>query len=380
MSKLLLKNRVEPLDILRGVAIVGMILVVSPGSWAHRYPFLSHAEWHGYTLADVVFPIFLFAVGSAMAYGYPLKSNTTLELRRIFRRTTLLIVLGLLLNLLPNFDITNLRIPGILQRIAVCYALAATLLLYFSKHGDIGQKIHTQNTLLFICLILIGWGLVLKFTSAPGYPTGNLSEAGTLAAWVDRQLFTTAHLWAYGADADGNVVYDPEGLLASLPATTNVLIGVLITQYLGRNPSVRLLLNIALAGIAMIGLAHALEPVMIINKRIWTPTFSLVSSGWAILTYCAILLLFKIRKPTTLFWVFKVLGSNATLAFILSQILASYAYVQVGNHSIQSHGYNMALMLVNEPRLASTLCAFGILGVITLLIWPLSRKQIYMRV
>lgn len=127
------RNRVLALDAIRGLAVMGMILVVSPGSWEYRLSWLNHAPWHGYTLADLVFPAFLFAVGAAMALQFPIKRPLHREVIRVGRRAMLLIALGLVLNLLPDFDVAHLRIPGVLQRIGLCYALAAAIVLSLAR-------------------------------------------------------------------------------------------------------------------------------------------------------------------------------------------------------------------------------------------------------
>ncbi|SDK38128.1 acyltransferase family protein [Microbulbifer yueqingensis] len=372
-------KRILALDALRGLAVMGMILVVSPGSWGHRLPMLDHAPWHGYTLADLVFPAFLFAVGAAMALGFPNDRSIGQHAGRVGRRTLSLIGLGLLLNLLPSFDFTSLRIPGVLQRIGVCYVLAATIILALANRS--GSTLHMNNKGLVLATgaLLIGWILVLTFTSAPGYPAGSVTPAGTLAAWVDRQVFTVAHLWPYGTDAAGKVVYDPEGLLASFPATANVLIGAIFAHWLGRAPSNRQLkLGIA-AGFALVCIGHLLDPLFVINKRIWTSSFAIVSSGWAAIAYCVLFFVLYAAAGRKILQPVLILGGNAIFAFILSQVFLAYSGTPIGDTSPQNFGFQVALSVVGNPWAASLLCAFGIVTIVTLLVWPLNRKGIFIR-
>ncbi len=373
------RNRVLALDAIRGLAVMGMILVTSPGSWEYRLSALSHVPWHGYTLADLVFPAFLFAVGAAMALQFPVERPLRQEAIRVGRRTVLLIALGLALNLFPNFDFAHLRIPGILQRIGLCYALAAFIMLSLATVEGSTRHLSVTRIMAAIVVLLIGWVFVLNFTSAPGFPMGSVSEAGTLAAWVDRQVFTEAHLWPYGTDAEGRVVYDPEGLLSTFPATVNVLIGALAAHWLGREPSGRRLQYALIIGLVLVVLGHLLDPVFVINKRIWTSSFALASSGWSIMAYCALFFILKAGASETFMRPLFVLGGNAILAFVISQVLSAVAVLPVSGTTLQYFGFQALQTVVKNPWLASLLCAVGILGIVTLLIWPLHRRGIHWR-
>lgn len=373
------RNRVLALDAIRGLAVAGMILVVSPGSWQYRLSALNHAPWHGYTLADLVFPAFLFAVGAAMALKFPIEGPLHQEAVRVVRRTALLIVLGLALNFLSNFDFAHLRIPGVLQRIGLCYALAAMVMLSLAKVDGDTHHFSPIRVVTATAVLSIGWILVLSFTSAPGFPMGSVSEAGTLAAWVDRQVFTVAHLWPLGTDAEGQVVYDPEGLLSTFPATANVLIGALTAHWLGRKPGSRRLQYGLVLGLGLVVLGHVLDPMFVINKRIWTSSFALASSGWAILAYCALFFALQARASRILMQPVFILGGNAILAFVISQIFSAVAGLSVGGTTLQNVGFETFQAVVKDPLMASLLCAFGILSIVTLLIWPLHRRAIHWR-
>lgn len=208
---------------------------------------------------------------------------------------------------------------------------------------------------------------------------GSVSEAGTLAAWVDRQVFTVAHLWPYGTDAEGRVVYDPEGLLSTFPATVNVLIGALTAHWLGREPGGRGFQYALMIGSVLVVIGHLLDPMFVINKRIWTSSFALVSGGWSILAYCALFLVLKARAFETLMRPLFILGGNAILAFVISQVLSAVAELPVGGTTPQKLGFQILQAVVKDPWLASLSCAVGILGLVTLLIRPLHRRGIYWR-
>lgn len=375
-----MRSRLQALDLLRGLAVAGMILVTSPGSWDYRYHQLDHAAWHGWTLGDMVFPTFLFSVGFALALSFP---RTSLEgaWLRVVRRTLLLIVLGLLLNALPAFDLAHLRIPGILQRIALCYALAASLLLLTARTGADGRRaIDHRAVAIATTVLLIGYWLLLRFIPVPGEGAGHLDSAGNLTAWIDRAVFTVDHLWPYGTTPGLGVTYDPEGLLSTLPATVNLLIGVLAVWLFRAAPEWRRALWLGVAAVALIIVGLALDPFFPINKRIWTSSFALLSSGFS-LGLLALLLALPEQALQRAGWPLLVLGGNAILAFTLSQLLGVFSGLALlpGGLSPQAWGFSVAQAVIPDPYLASLACALAILVLITLAIAPLHRRGLHFR-
>jgi predicted acyltransferase len=176
-------NRLVSLDVFRGITIAGMILVNNPGSWEHIYWPLEHAQWHGWTPTDLVFPFFLFIVGIAipLAFGKRLESGgSTRDLYvKIVKRTLIIFAIGLFLNAFPDFGLAELRIPGVLQRIAVCYFFASIIFL--------NTKVRTQIAIT-IGLLIFYW-LLVKLVPAPGYAAGDLTKDGSLPSYVDRVDF-----------------------------------------------------------------------------------------------------------------------------------------------------------------------------------------------
>lgn len=380
------RGRVEALDLLRGLAVAGMIIVVSPGNWSVTYAPLEHAEWNGWTPADLVFPTFLFCVGMAWALSFPRREDDIPALwRRTFRRTALLILIGLLLNALPYFDMAHLRFPGILQRIALCYLITAGLTLLTARRRDGMVEVNAPAIGIAAVLLLLGYWAMLRFVPVPGFGAGQLDSLRSLPAWIDRSVFTTDHLWNQGTTAGVGVTYDPEGLLSTLGAVGNSLIGVLAAVALQKLPRHRSIILCAAAGAALILLAYVLEPLLPINKRIWTSTFTLVTSGISLLLLSGLLLLPLHGVAAWLAWPLRALGANAILAFVLSQLLGvigALAFLPSSNGPVspQSWGYGIATGLIADPRLASLACAVGILAVILLAITPLHRKGVHLRV
>ena len=379
-------QRLISLDALRGLAVAGMILANSPGSWTLRYAQLDHAAWDGFTATDMVFPTFLFSVGAAVALSFPRPFSDADKARawsKLVKRMLSLIGLGLLLNFLAHLHLSTLRIPGILQRIGLCYALGTGLvLLTVERRADGLAAVNRGVVAGAILLLLVGYWALLRFVPVPGYGAGHLDPAGNLTAYIDRSLWTLPHLWPYGTDATGAVVYDPEGLLSTLPATANLLIGILAGTAWKRAPELRTALLIGGAGIALVIAGLLIDPIFPINKRIWTSSFALLSSGVSAVLLCLLTLALESRTARMLATPLRVLGGNAMLAFVLSILLgifSSYAIFKGGTQTPQAWGMEMAEKIIAAPMLASLACAIAILLFITALIWPLHKRAIHWR-
>jgi predicted acyltransferase len=382
-------NRLVSLDALRGLAIAGMILVNSPGSWEFVYGPLGHAKWNGWTLADMVFPTFLFAMGAAMALGFPQAGDAGARARlwlRIARRTILLVGVGLFLNLLPAFDFAHLRIPGVLQRLGICYAIAAALCMVTSLPDASGKKRLNPPILAgAILVLLVGYWALMTFVPVPDFGAGRLDSAGNLGAYIDRAVFGTDHLWQYATTEGMGVTYDPEGLLSTLPATANVLIGILAGWMLKRSSSLANVAILAIGGIGLLVLGQALHPLFPINKNMWTSTFALLSSGFSLLVLA--LLSFALTWPASrrAAYPLRALGGNAILAYVLSSIMGAYAgmaFIPAADAAAigaQQWAFETVSGFVADPYAASVICALLVLALITAILIPLERRSIHLR-
>src|SRR6476659_9456475 len=212
-------NRLLSLDVFRGITIAGMTLVNNPGTWSAIYWPLEHAQWSGWTPTDLVFPFFLFIVGVAitLSLGRRVESGgvTRDVYLKIIKRTLIIFGIGLLLNGIPHFSLAEWRIPGVLQRIAVCYGLASIIFLNTRPRTQI---------LIAIGLLLCYWILVMT-VPAPGYAAGDLTKEGSLPSFVDRVVFGN-HVWRQAK------VYDPEGILSTIPSLVTAWIGMLTGNWL----------------------------------------------------------------------------------------------------------------------------------------------------
>jgi predicted acyltransferase len=392
--------RLVALDVLRGLAVAGMIVVTSPGDWNRAYWPLKHADWNGWTPTDMVFPMFLFGVGMALGLSFPRPLAEPAARKqfwlRVGRRAIALILLGLFLNWISVVAvwagvpptgpdaIPALRLPGVPQRIAFCYVLAAALILVTARRDAEGRTCIDARPIAaaIVAILLIYWAL-LSFVPVPGYGPGHLDPEGSLPAWLDRQIFTVPHLWPLGsATWRGPVTYDPEGLLSSFPATVDVLFGVL-AAWEWRRSAGRPLARIAIASAVLVILGLLLDPLFPINKRLWTSSFALLSSGVSGLALVIIALIVRNAAASRLLAPLKVLGGNAILAFTISILLGAFSGLPLNGTTgpISPQGWvdSIALRVIPDEYLASLACAFAILALITLALWPLHRRAIHFR-
>jgi predicted acyltransferase len=364
-------ERLASLDVFRGITIALMIVVNNPGSWKYVYPPLQHAKWHGWTPTDLVFPFFLFIVGVSLSFSLSKRktqSSGNFQLyARIFRRSVILFALGLTLSLIPYFDFSTLRIPGVLQRIAICYLLAS---LIFLKTG-------TKARVLISTGCLIAYWLILKFVHVPGFGAGVLELEGNLCGYIDTQLLY-GHLYTPN--------FDPEGILSTLPALVTCLLGTLAGDWLRSSRSKRLkTFGLLAAGIIMTFLGLWLHSFFPINKQLWTSTFVLFTAGAALLVLglCyAIVDGLGIKKWAYPFLVF---GTNAITVYVGSSLMAKMlgiAKVSSGDKAIpiKTYIHKMFLSPVVGNFIGSLLFPLMLLLVWFLLLWPLYKKRIFIKI
>ncbi|MBE9142013.1 acyltransferase family protein [Planktothrix mougeotii] len=317
--------RLQALDVFRGIAIASMILVNNPGSWDFVYPLLNHAEWNGCTPTDLVFPFFLFIVGVAMAFSllkytkeYRSPETTVPEsiYWRIAKRCGILFLLGLLLNGFPTYNLTQIRIMGVLQRISVAYFLAAIAIFNLSKKG----------LWILSAAILVGYWIALQYIPVPGYGAGNLTPEGNFAAYIDRILLGQNHLWKGG-------VYDPEGLFSTFPAVVTVLAGYLTGNWIRKQP-IRTYTSISLIvfAISCFVVGYLWAEIFPLNKSLWTSSFTTVTVGWSLLLLAFCYETLEVRGWTKWGFPFKVMGLNALFIFVASGFVARLLnLIKIGN-------------------------------------------------
>lgn len=373
-------QRLVSLDVFRGITIAGMILVNNPGTWAHIYPPLAHARWHGWTPTDLIFPFFLFIVGVAMTYSFnsmQKKGFTKPEIyRKVITRAVLLFAIGLGMAIFPLvrfeplrlYDFSTMRIMGVLQRIGLCYLFASIIYLEFKKP--------LQQVAWAAGLIIFYW-IIMMVIPVPGYGVGDLSKEGNLAAYIDQSIMAN-HLWQPG--------WDPEGLLSTIPAIATVIIGIMTGHILRGEKSKEQKTNLLFVfGILALVAGLIADYWFPINKGLWSSSYVLFTGGFALhfLALCYWLIDIQGHKKWTK--PFVILGMNALAVFVLSSLTAKLLYLipipaAWGATTIKGLIYNQVLLPVASPINASLLFA-----VLYLLFWTgvmtiFYRRKIFIKI
>ncbi|MFN3860852.1 MAG: acyltransferase family protein [Roseateles sp.] len=405
-----MKDRLLSLDAFRGFAIASMLLVNNPGDWGHVYAPLLHAKWHGWTFTDWVFPFFVFIAGMAMTISLARRAqggaDKTALLLATWKRAAIIIAIGLLLNLIPSFDFSSVRIPGVLQRLGLCTALAAPIVIWCGARGVLLWALA-----LLVCYSAVQLGVPVP--DADGVVHRGVLEPGKdVGAWLDRQLMD-GHLWRQAK------TWDPEGLLSTLPAVASQLLGVLAgyvllaptatdtrpaprggAAALGSGPAGGWLaspkqpaektMTWVLWGLTSLWLGQVLDAwLMPINKSLWTPSFVFAMAGWALLVFAVFhWLLDAAPQPLArarwarLLHPLVVFGMNALFLFALSGLVAKMLYtIKLADGS--SLGQALYAPLRDSglaPVNASLLHAIAFVLVMYAVAWFMYRKQWFVKV
>ena len=382
-------TRLLSLDAFRGLTILAMILVNNPGKWGEQYWSLAHARWHGWTPTDLIFPFFLFIVGTSLAYSlrkYRVGQRVEPAVyRRIARRTLILVFLGVLPGILvrladylfgdaPSLNFSTLRIPGVLQRIAVVYFIVSIVALRF--------PIRAQAALASV-LLLGYWGL-LAFLPQPGNYERNLSPDGNVAGLLDRSVFTPRHMYTYDAETGTLDEHtEPEGILSTLPAVVTTLLGYwtgLAIQRRGSTPETVLLLLACGAICAIAGLAWGLA--FPINKKLWTSSFVLLTGGLAMQLLAVCILIFDVWGRWRLARPLEIVGVNAIFVFVASG-LAAILLNNIGVGSMSAHDWlydTLFASWIAGAKLASLAYASATVAFWWLVCWIMWRLGVAIRV
>jgi len=389
-----LNQRYYSLDVFRGATVCLMILVNNPGSWTYIYPPLKHAPWHGLTPTDLVFPFFLFAVGNAMAFVMPRleAAGDALFWKKVVKRTVLIFFIGLFLNWWPFFkweegslvfrqwvDPKNtesgVRILGVLQRIALCYFFASVIIYYLKLR----KAFYTGLVLLLAYWIL---GLI-----------GNQSDPFSLTGWfgtsIDKSVLGVAHMYK----GEG-IPFDPEGLMSTVPSIVQVIFGYMVGNYIQqKGKNFEMVTGLFAASVAMLVTGYCWDMVFPINKKIWTSSYTIYTTGLATLTIATMIYLIELKNikgAVTKF--FDVFGKNALFVFALSAFLPKGLALIRFQNGLNDKGemtyYNpwtwlYQKVLVNipgDPRLGSFLYALCVISFMWAVCYWLDKKKIYVKV
>jgi predicted acyltransferase len=381
-----MNQRFYSLDVFRGATVALMILVNNPGTWSHIFAPLEHASWHGCTPTDLVFPFFLFAVGNAMAFVIPRLEEKNIFWQKVIKRTLLIFLIGLLLNWFPFIkwdgnsivakQFVNLRFLGVLQRIALCYFFASVLIHFFKVRG----------AFVAACILL----LVYWFMCFVGNPSNPYSLTTWFGTAIDKAVLGDSHMY----HGEG-IAFDPEGLISTFAAISQVIFGYLIGNYILTKGKTHEMLNgLFVAGCVFIFAGFCWDMVFPINKKIWTSSYTIYTTGLALIVLSVLIYLIEFKNSRggwTKF--FDVFGKNALFIFVLSGALPRLlGLIRIGN-GLTPEGKPKYLspfgwfyenickqILPSDPRIGSFIYALCFIGMMWFFAWLLDRKKIYIKV
>jgi predicted acyltransferase len=386
-----LNQRFYSLDVFRGATVCLMILVNNPGNWGHIYPPLEHAPWHGLTPTDLVFPFFLFAVGNALSFVMPRlqAGGDGVFWKKVIKRSLLIFGIGLFLTwwpfvkwsedqlvfkywVDPKSPESGIRILGVLARIAICYFFASVIIYYLKPRAAF---------YVGLLLLLLYWTLCFLL--------GDYSMTGWFGNDVDKAVLGVAHMYK----GEG-IPFDPEGIMSTVPAIVQVIFGYLAGNYIQKKgKNFEMVSGLFVAGVALLITGYCWDMVFPINKKIWTSSYTVYTTGLAIITIATMIYLIEFKNVKN--WLtkfFDVFGKNALFVFALSAFLPKgLALIRIPDHMdekghmLYTNPWNWLYqkVLVNipgDPRLGSLLFAIWIIILMWAICYWMDKKKIYIKV
>ena len=361
-----MKDRIQSVDMFRGATILAMVLVNTPGTWSHVYAPLLHADWHGYTPTDLVFPFFLFIVGTSIVFSYtdrPIDANTY---KKIAVRTVKLIVLGIFLGaflvhypFVKSFE--QIRFPGVLQRIGVVFCITALLFIH----------VHWKKLVGITACILVGYWALMSLVPVEGMASTLDRAPNNLANWFDVQLFGSHN---YKAD------YDPEGFLSTIPSIASALLGIFTGLILISKQEKKATILMGLGG-SLLMIGHFWDLAFPINKALWTSSFVLVTGGWANLILALVYYLTDVRK-VEFGAIFKYAGANAIVIYFLSSFISKVmGQINIGETSL--HGWLFDTVYTHDfmsLQSSSLLYGLSVVAFYCALAYILYKRKIFIKI
>lgn len=402
LNEIKTKQRFYSLDVFRGATVALMIMVNNPGSWSNIYGPLDHAEWHGVTPTDLVFPFFLFAVGNALAFVMPRlrDAGPSVFWKKVIKRTLLIFLIGLFLNWSPFIkwqdgiivfkpwsylnnagEPAGIRIFGVLQRIAVAYFFAAVIVYLFKLRG----------AFFFACVLLLGYW----FLCVAGNPNDPYSFFGWFGTSIDKSIIGEAHMY-HGEWRNGRpIAFDPEGIMSSFGPVAQVIFGYLCGYYIiqkGKTPE--MVNGLFVAGAVMLFAGYAWDMVFPINKKIWTSSYVVYTTGMAMVIIAVMIYLIELKgKHGWLDKFFVVFGKNPLFIFFLSGFLPRLlALIRIPDGTNQKgeqiftspfhwfYEYICKPLFPENLKNGSLLYALCMIAFYWLIVYWMDRKKIYIKV
>ncbi len=365
-------DRLLSLDVFRGLTIAAMILVNNQGDWNHVYPALGHAPWNGFTPTDAIFPFFLFIVGVATTFSLNKRKQRGDDrvklIFQIFKRSALLILLGMIKDNYPFYNFAHFQVPGVLQRIGLVYFFTAIIFLKTS--------LRTQIILCFFFLFIY-WA-IMSLIPVPGVGYPNLEPATNLGAYIDR-LLLGGHL------SVKTKVWDPSGLLSTIPAISSALFGVLLGHWLlMKNDNMAKVIRMFVFGCVAIAAGLIWNIWFPINKNLWTSSYVMYSTGLAHIVFAICYWLVDIKKIRWWTKPFVIYGMNALFVYFISGIFGrtiKQLIFVTNSEGVKLNMKDYPFQTFVRPLFESPV-AWAILMVLfwLLILWILYNRRIFIKV
>nr|WP_297789316.1 heparan-alpha-glucosaminide N-acetyltransferase domain-containing protein [uncultured Allomuricauda sp.] len=366
MSKL--KNRYLSLDVFRGLDVALMIIVNSPGNWSTTFSPLLHAEWNGFTLTDLVFPTFLFVVGNSMSFSMKKYESMgqSAVFKKVLKRTAIIFLLGFLMYWYPFFDdgqlkpFSETRVFGVLQRIALCY-MFASIILHFVK---------TKTAIWLSVVFLVGYHLILI-----GF--GDLTLSGNAVLKLDEWLIGANHMY----HGEG-IAFDPEGLLSTLPAIVNVIIGYLAGRFIQNNgQNFETVAKLMMVGFALVFAGLAWDLILPINKKLWTSSFVLLTCGIDLFAIAILIYILDMKKAKGWSYFFEVFGKNTLFIYLLSELFIITLFaIDINGESLYRWIADNIFISWSGGHIGSLLFALWVMLTCWVVGYFMDKKGIYVKV
>jgi len=368
-------ERLMSLDAFRGATIAGMMLVNNPGTWSAIYPQLEHAEWNGWTFTDWIFPFFLWIVGVAMTMSFAhrqVRGDTKKQLLiQVVKRSLIIFGCGLFLAGFPFFHLSTIRIPGVLQRIAVCYFIASLIVLYTKN---------IRTVAYWLVGFLISYWLMMKLIPVPEIGAGVMERGKNFSAYID-SIFLSGHMWGY------TKTWDPEGIVSTLPAVATALFGVMTGHYLrSQHSKEEKTAWMFVAGNILLFLGALLDMWLPINKSIWTSSYSIFMAGWALVCFAMFYWIIDVKGYKRWAKPFIIFGMNAITVFVISGMVGRlYGSVIKLNQpdgseiSLQGYIFRTFFLPLASPINASLIYAICFLLFLYLIAWIMWTRKWFLK-
>jgi predicted acyltransferase len=368
-------TRLMSLDVFRGLTIAAMTIVNNPGDWNHIYPPLEHAEWNGWTPTDLIFPFFVFILGISLT----LSKRSLQSVTGIFKRSAVIFLCGFLLAYYVRFDLSHVRIPGVLVRLSLCSLFAS---LIYRQILKVAEEARLQAVLGIAALLLLTYWALMTFVPVPGGVAGDLTPSGNLGAWIDRTVIGTAHLWSTSK------TWDPEGLLSTLPAIATALTGIAAGLVLNgsRSQIEKTAIFIVAGGVSVLA-GTVWGQRFPINKNLWTSSYVLLSSGLAAILLAVCYWMIDVHGRRRFLRPLVVMGMNPLALFVMSGFLVkTLLWIKVAGPTgtpialynwIYTHAF--LPMGLGGPKNTSLAFALATLAFLYIPLEVMYRKRIFWR-